>query len=154
MRSFLILYCSAFAFEQRFLSEVTVYTWSHHHERTVLLTATHWPINLAMGKGTIFSVMLHPAEFPCWSRRRDQVRQHCKLGSSAPFPWPRFLHPVDRESKTASLELSNPVSHLPVLGWKVPERFSEVFPYGRLQQEKQQGSFWGAGLRSTCANPC
>lgn len=84
MRSFLILYCSAFAFEQRFLSEVTVYTWSHHRERTVLLTATHWPISLAMGKGTIFSVMLHPAEFPCWSRRRDPVRQHCKLGSSTP----------------------------------------------------------------------
>lgn len=63
------------------VSEVMVYTWSHSHPRTILM-ATHWLIRLAKGKGTVLNMTLHLAEFPYWSRTRDQVLRHCRLGSS------------------------------------------------------------------------
>lgn len=78
---YLVLY-SVFALE-RFVFQVLVCTWSHHQQRTIFLIS--WPIHLEMRKGTILNMVLYLAEFPCWSRRRDEVLQYRKQGSNTHF---------------------------------------------------------------------
>lgn len=123
--------------------------------------AIHWLIYLAMRKGTVFSMMLCPAKFPCCRKRRDQEVRHYKLGPRAPFvvaAWPQFLHPSGRERKRASMELHNLVWPLPVLGKRAPEMLSEAqwcFPTANFsKRKKQHGSLWCAGFLRMCVNPC
>lgn len=123
--------------------------------KNCFLMARHWPTYLAMRKGTVFRMMSHPVKFPFWSKRRDQEVQHYRLGTRAPFvvaAWPRFLHPSGRERKHH--ELHDLV--WPCQPWGSWNAFwgTVVFPYCQLQQEKQHGSLWGAGLLRMCVNPC
>jgi len=72
---------------------------------------------------------------------------------SSVVAWPCLLHQGDRESKTMSWIWSHPVSPGTEGSWNVFWS-TVVLPYCRLQQEKQQGSLWCAGLWNMCVNPC
>lgn len=90
----------------------------------------------------------------CGSSLLDQEAWHYKLGSRAAFvvaAWPWFLHPSGRERKTASLELHDLVSPLPVLGMRDPKMLSEAqwwFPTANSSKRSSMGhsgmqDFWG-----------